>query len=628
MYRNPLRCLIATIVLLGPAIAAAAGIDYRHGTSFIEPLKYAPDFTHFAYVNPDAPKGGMVRFPELGTFDSFNNMIDKGRVANGVAFIGHFNLIYDRLLEDSADEGASYYCRLADGVWISEDYTEFAFRIREGAYWHDGRPLTAEDVVFSFETYMEHGSAGIRTALLELDTVEQIGPREVYFKVKEGVEANVTLAFAVGAFPILPKHYWSEPEHDFTKTTIEPPLGSGPYRIGDFVLGRYVVHERVEDYWGQDIPVMKGRYNWDRVKFDYFRDETIMVEAVKGDIVDVRHESVSKQWVNDYNFPAVKAGLCKKELIDLHRPWGMESAVIWNIDRPRLQDIRVREALWLLYDFEWVNRVLMFGFYHRADSFFFNSKMASSGLPTPEELALLEPFRDQLPERVFTEQWHGQGTTGYGHHRGNIARALELFEEAGWVIRDGVMTNVETGEPFKVNFIFVSPMQMRGIMPLLGAMNRVGIRTTARAPELSNWLYRMRSGKFDGAGATYVPGWTPGLGLRNWFSTVSADQEFSQNWMNIRNPVVDHLINKVIVANKARDFYAATRALDRVLLWNFYWVPTLAQPGFRLVYWDKFGQPEDPPPVERSVWLDTWWWDPDKAAHVASGIADLTGRGR
>ncbi len=610
-------------MLLGPVVAPAEGIDYRHGTSFLEPLKYPPDFQHFEYVNPDAPKGGQVRFPELGTFDSFNNMIDKGRVAFGVDFLGYRNLIYDRLLEAAIDEHTSYYGRLAEGVWIAEDYTEFGFRIREGAYWHDGRPLTAEDVVFTFETYMEHGSAGIRTALLELDSVEQIGPREVYFKVKEGAEANPMLPFAVGAYPILPKHYWGE--RDVTKTTIKPPLGSGPYKMGDFLIGRYVTYERVDDYWGQDIPVMKGRYNWDSVKFDYFRDEAIMVEALKSGVLDVRHEYVSKQWVNDYEFPAVKAGLFKKDLLDLDRPWGMDCPVIWNLDRKRFQDIRVREALWLLYDFEWVNRVLMFGFYLHADSFFFNSKMASSGLPTPEELVLLEPFRDQLPERVFTQEWRGQGTTGYGHHRGNIARALELFEVAGWAIRDGVMTNVETGEPFEVDFIFVSPMLLRAMMPFIGALNRVGIQTTARAPELSNWLYRMRSGKFDGGCEQFLPNFTPGLALRNWFSSTAADQEFSQNWSHIRNPVVDHLIDKVIVANNTRDFYAATRALDRVLLWHFYVIPTLAQPGFRLVYWDKFGQPENPSPLQRESWLDTWWWDPDKAAHVASGVAELTG---
>ena len=626
MLSGPLRCLIAGIVLLVPAIAAAADIDYRHGDSYIEKLKYPPDFQHFEYANPDAPKGGMVRFPELGTFDSFNNMIDKGRIPLGVDFIGHINLIYDRLLEGAVDESASNYCRLADGVWIADGYKEFAFRLREGAYWHDGKPITVEDVLFSFEVYMEHGSAGIRTALMELDSFEQIGAREIYFRVKEDVEANAQLPFAVGAFPILPKHYWEE--RDVTKTTVEPPLGSGPYRIGEFVLGRHIIYNRVDNYWARDIPVMKGRYNWDQVKFDYFRDEAIMVEALKGDVIDVRHETVSKQWVNDYDFPAVKAGLFKKELIYLDRPWGMWWPVIWNLDRERFRDIRVREALWLLYDFEWVNRVLLFGFYHHADSYFFNSNMASSGLPTLEELELLEPFRDQVPERVFTHEWRGQGTTGYGHNRGNVARALELFEEAGWAIRDGVMTNVETGEPFEADFIFVSPMLLRAMMPYVGALNRVGIKTTARSPEVSNWLYRMRSGKFDGGSALYIPGTMPGLGLRNWFSSTAADQEFSQNWMHIRNPVVDHLIDKVLLARTSRDFYPATRALDRVLLWNFYWIPTMAQPGFRLVYWDKFGQPKDPPPLLREAWLDTWWWDPDKVERVAKGIAELTGGSR
>jgi len=623
MQRSAVKCLLISIALSSVGLADADTIDYRYGTSYIEPLKYQPGFQHFEYVNPDAPKGGLVRFPELGTFDSFNNMIDKGRLPLGVDFIGHLNLIYDRLLEGAIDEGASYYCRLADGVWIADDYTEFAFHIRPNAYWHDGKPITVEDILFSFEVYMEHGSAGIRTALQELDSVAIIGPLEVHFRVKEGVEANPTLPFAVGAFPILPKHYWKD--RDVTKTTTEPPLGSGPYRIGDFILGRYVTYERVDSYWGKEIPVMKGRYNWDQVKFDYFRDEAIMVEALKGDVIDIRHETVSKQWVNDYDFPAVKAGLFKKELIYLDRPWGMWWPIIWNLDHERFQDVRVREALWLLYDFEWVNRVVLFGFYHHADSYFFNSEMASAGLPSPEELELLEPLRDQMPSRVFTHEWSGQGTRGYGHHRGNIARALELFGEAGWVVRDGVMTNVDTGEPFNADFIFVSPMLLRAMMPFVGALNRVGIRTTARSPEVSNWLYRMRSGKFDGGSALFIPGATPGLALRNWFSTTAADQEFSQNWMHIRNPVVDALIDKVILARTARDFYAATRALDRVLLWSFYWIPTMAQPGFRLVYWDKFGQPEDPPPLQREAWLDTWWWDPEKVENVAEGIAELTG---
>ncbi len=626
VQRSSFCHLIAAMILLGPGIAAGGGIDYRHGTSFIEPLKYPPDFQHFDYANPNAPKGGLVRYPDLGTFDSFNNMVDKGRVPYGAYLLTQFNLIYDRLLEGAIDENASYYGRLADGVWVAEDYREFAFRIREGAYWHDGKPLTVDDVLFTFETYLEDGSAAIRTSLLDIDTVEKIGSREIYFKVKEDSEANPMLLFAVGEYPILPKHYWSE--RDLTKTTIEPPLGSGPYKVGDFVPGRHVFYERVENYWGKDIPVNKGRYNWESVKFDYFRDLSIMLEALRAGVLDVHYEGVAKQWVNSYDFPAVEAGLFKKELIDLNRVWGIDTPVIWNLERERFQDIRVREALWLLYDFEWINRVLMFGFYLLGDSLFFNSEMASSGLPTPDELALLEPFRNQLPERVFTQEWRGQDTTGYGQSRGNIIRALELFEEAGWTIRDRVLTNVDTGEPFRVDFVFSNQAMLRALMPFVGTLNRIGIQTTARAPEISNWLYRMRSGKFDGSCQQFLPTFVPGLTLRHWFSSASADKEFSLNFMNMRNPVVDHLIERVVSANNSRDFYAATHALDRVLLWNFYLIPTLAQPGFRLVYWDKFGQPEDAPWLRREAWLDTWWWDPVKAARVADGIAELTGGSR
>ena len=587
-------------------------------------MKYPRGFQHFEYVDPTAPKGGMVRFPELGTFDSFNNMIDKGRVANGIAFVGITNLVYDRLLEQAIDESSSYYGRLAEGVWVADDIKQVAFKIREGAYWHDGKPITAEDVVFSFNAYLEDGSAGIRTALLELDRVEIVGEREVLFTAKSSSETNPTLPFTLGSFPILPKHYWQD--RDWTKTTIEPPLGSGPYRLAEFELGRFVIYERVDDYWGADLPVNRGRYNFDRIKYDYFRDEAVMLEALKGDVLDIRHETVSKTWATGYDFPAVRAGHFKKELVNLKRPWGMWWPTIWNLELAPFGDIRVREALWLLSDFRWFNRVLMHSFYDYGSSFFYNSAMAHSGLPSVDELKLLEPWRDRLPERVFTEEFTEPRSAGFGYNRGNIKEALTLFAEAGWVVRDGVMVNESTGRPLTIDFIFVSPMLLRGKMPYLGTLNRVGIQTTARSPEVSNWLFRMRNGLFEGGSLNYVPSNTPGLELRNRFSTRAADTELSENWAKIRNPVVDDLIQHVISARNATDFYAATRALDRVLLWNFYFIPGMAQPGFRLVYWDKFGQPENSPPVQRAVWLDTWWWDQQKADRVAKGMAELTGR--
>ena len=358
------------------------------------------------------------------------------------------------------------------------------------------------------------------------------------------------------------------------------------------------------------------------MKFDYFRDENVMLEAHKADVIDVRHETVSKAWATEYGFPAVEAGLFKKELLYITRPWGLWWPVFWNLGRERFQDARVREALWLLYDFRWINRVILFGFYQYGHSFFHNSDMAQRGLPSVRELELLEPWREKLPKRLFTQQFTAPFTEGYGHNRDNTQRALELFEEAGWVARGGKLVNAKTGERFKIDFVFVSRMLLRAQMPYISALNRIGIETTAKSPENSHWLYRMRTGSFDGGAYLYIPNNTPGLDLRNRFGSASAGKKYSQNWAQIKNPVVDDLIEKVITANDEQEFFAATRALDRVMLWNFYFIPSMAQPGYRLVYWDKYGQP-DHGPLQRAAWMDTWWWDRDKAEVVANGISAL-----
>ena len=600
-----------------PSVAAA---EYAHGASYLEPLKYGPGFTHFDYVNPHAPKGGMVRAAEMGTFDSFNGILDKGRVARGVERLGAGVLVYDRLLEQSIDEPASYYGRLASGVWVGDDFRRFAFKIRKGAYWHDGTPLTARDVVFTFETLREKAALGVRSALLELGTIEQISEDEVLFTTKPEARGNPDLVFAIGSYSILPRHYWAG--RDIAKTTVEPPLGSGPYRVGELMFGRWLILERVEDYWGADIPVNKGRFNFDRIKFDYFRDESVMLESQKGDVIDIRTETVSKNWMTGYNFPAVRDGYFKRELLQLDRPWGLWAPVMWNLDVPRFQDIRVREALWLLSEFRATNRILMYGFYNYAKSYFYNSRMASSGLPSERELELLEPWRGQIPDRVFTQAWGGNETDGYGFDRNNVKRAVALFREAGWEVREGVMVNVETGRRFTVEFVFGSPFGLRQEMPLMNMMNKVGIATTARALEISNWLYRMRSGKFEGGQISFVPGFIPGIMLRNRLGTEAADSAGGQNWNRVRDPAVDAMIDHVMAARTPEDFYAATRALDRILLWNFYYIPGLGAPGYRLVYWDRFGRP-DQPPLQRSAWLDTWWWDEAKAERVRKGLAAL-----
>ena len=617
-------CFIGALLLAATTHAFADGIRFSHGTANLQPLKYPPDFTHFAWVNPEAPKGGTIRAAEMGTFDSFNGILDKGRVAAGTARSGLHALIYASLLEQAHDESAAFYGRLAEGIWVAEDYRRFAIRLRDAAHWHDGKPVTVEDVIWTFDTLREKGAAGVRTALRELGSVEQIGPREILFATREGAQSNPDLVYVVGSYSILPKHYWAD--RDVTKTTVQPPLGSGPYRIGEYSIGRNLVLERVEDYWGQDLPVMRGRFNFDEIKFDYFRDESVMLESQKGDVIDVRTETVSKNWMTAYTFPAVKAGYFKRELVDISRPWGLWAPVIWNLDINKFQDIRVREALWLMSEFRWTNRVLMYGFYNYAKSYFYNSPMASEGMPSAKELELLEPWRGQIPDRVFTEEWTGNETSGYGFSRDNAKRALALFSEAGWEIQNGVMTNIETREPFEIDFIFGSPFGLRQELPFMAWLNRIGIHTTARAMETSNWLYRMRNGKFDASQMGFTASNVPGIMLRNRLSTSAADSDGGQNWGNIRNPAVDAMIEHVMAARDIDDFYSATRALDRILLWSHYYVPGLGAPGYRLVYWDRFGQPENPPRLLRPAWLDTWWWDEAKARRVAEGMAALPGK--
>ena len=595
-----------------------ANPEYEHGISYVLPLRYPTDFQHFRYANPEAPKGGGIRVPQMGTFDNYNAIVEIGRLAAGYGAMG--SLVYDRLLEDSIDEPASAYVRLADGVAVEQDYRWTAFRLREDARWHDGHPITVDDVLFTFDAIREHGSVALRTALAELAEIVPIGARELCFVTRAGTEPNPILPFIYGRIAILPKHYWQG--RDIAKTTTEPPPGSGPYRLRRAEFGRSLVYERVPDYWGQDIPVNKGRYNFDSVKFDYFRDENVMLQANKGDVVDVREESISKNWATQYDFPAAELGLFRAELRQVTRIWGLWWPTFWNLDRARFRDIRVREALWLLRDFDFINRVYFYSFYNHGVSFFQNSAMAHDGLPSAKELALLEPWRGQIPERVFTQPFRQPPNDGYGINRDHVKRALKLFEAAGWQIVDGVMRNQETGEPFTIDFIFVSPFGIRSNTPYMAQLNRLGIATTARAPEVSNWLYRSRTGRFDANGVNYDPSHMPGLQLRNRFGSASAQVDYGQNWPGIESPAVDALIEAVNRARSAEDLYAATRALDRVLLWSFYFIPGPSAPGMRLAFWDRFGEVGSEG-LAHVPYIDAWWWDEAKAARVAAGIAAL-----
>ena len=608
-FRQPSPALLALMLalLVPTALAEPCDIrDYQHGISHLLPLRYGPHAVHTDYTNPDAPKGGEMRVPQMGTFDNYNSVIEKGRMAAGFDIGG--GLVYDRLIEGSADEPMSHYGRLAEGVVVGPELAWVAFKLRPEARFHDGKPITSEDVVFTYETFLEHGAVALRTALFDLDRVFAINRHEVCFVMKTNVEVNPTLPFTLGGFAILPTHYWKD--RDITKTTVEAPLTSGPYKLAHAEIGRVLVFERVDDYWGRDIFINKGRYNFDRVKFDYFKDENVMGEAHKSGVFDVREEGVSKNWATGYDFPAVRAGLFKKELRPLNRPEGLWWPIFWNLDKPPLDDLRVREALWLLFDFKWTNRVLFYDFYDVGVSFFQNSPMAMQGLPSEKELALLEPFRDEVPARVFTDVYAQPPSTGGGVQRDNFTRSLALFREAGWEVQDGVMRNVETGRPLTLDFIGVSYYSTRQSLSLRENLDRVGIVSTSRHPEVSNWLFRSRQGKFDGNSVRLVPSVSPGLQLRNWLGSAAAGKDYGQNWMRLRSPVVDALIETVITATTAEDMYAATRALDRVIMWNFYFIPLGTTPGFRLVYWDRFGEVRRDD-LNRVPYVDAWWFDED-----------------
>jgi microcin C transport system substrate-binding protein len=606
------------------ATSAVHCLEYQHGHSYLGEIELKPGFSHFRYVNPNAPKGGELRLGEQGTWDNFNPTAIKGRGAAGTDFWIYRNLLYDRLLERAVDEPTARYGRLAEGVAVADDCSWIAFKLRKGAYWHDGVPITPEDLVFSFRHYQDTAAPDIRAPFSVFADVEVLNEREVRYWVKEEARCDPILPIRLGNVPVLPAHYWRD--RDITQTTVEPPLGSGPYRIGEYRIGRHLVWERVEDYWGRDLPVNRGRYNFDRIKFDYFKDQSVIFEAIKGNLIDIRQETGPRRFFEDYDFPAAQKGFFKTELVAEGRPAGLWWPVFWNLRQPRFQDIRVREALWLLYDTRWLNEKTSYGYWGEGVSFFHNSMMAHQGLPSADELELLEPWRDQLPPRVFTEPFTTPPDIGGGWTRQKILKAMALLNEAGWVVRDGVLVHERTGEPFELKIIAVSRGMAGHLYPFTRVLRRVGIKATAEAPETSNWLYRMRAGDFDGGTIWFLPDFTPTLLISNSFSSASAQQAFSYNWAHVENPVIDFLIGKMYAADNERDFLAAIRSIDRVLLWNFYFIPGMSKVNYARVYWDKFGRP-DHGVLQRVVHLDTWWWDPQKAARIDADAAPSDSEG-
>lgn len=603
--------LLFTVILLlgyailfmdGPTAAAQTGKPVPAVAMHGEP-KYSPDFRHFDYVNPDALKGGEARLAAIGGFDTFNPYVIKGQPAAGLGFI------FESLVTGSADEAFTEYGLIAETIEIPEDRSYVAFTLRSEARFHDGAPITADDVIFSFHTLKSKGRPFFRFYYANVVGIEKLGERQVKFSFSEG--ENRELPLIIGQMPVLSKAYWQD--RDFDATTLDPPVGSGPYRIERFEGGRFIVFKRDEDYWGKDLPVNRGLYNFDRIRYDYYRDTTVALEAFKAGAYDLRIENVAKLWATGYGTPAVDHGLIKKHELPHQRPAGMQGFA-YNIRRPLFKNPRVREALAYAFDFEWSNRNLFYGQYTRTDSYFDNSELAAMGLPSEAELAILEPLREQIPEQVFTAVYLPPVTDGSGIPRDNLHRALQLLQQAGWTFKDRQLVNTETGQPFIFEILLNAPTWERIALPFARNLERLGIKANIRTVDSAQYENRVNSFDFDMIVQVWGQSLSPGNEQRNYWGAASADMPGSNNVVGIKDPAIDQLIELIIAAPDRDALITRVRALDRVLLWNHFVIPHWHIPYDRIAYWDKFGRPELTP--TQGLQLDAWWVDPEKAANL------------
>jgi len=612
----PAAAVFLFLVIQGAALAAGQEqpVKTAHGLSLYGDLKYGQDFTHFDYANPDAPKGGTFVFSFGSTFDNLNPFIVAGSAPiQNLEFI-----VYDTLMKRSGDEPASIYGSIAESATWPEDYAWVEFELREDARWHDGVPITPADVIFSVDTMQNKASPQYRASYRDIARAEQTGPRRVRFELAEGSDRGTL--YTVAQLIVLPQHYWQD--RDFAKPSIEPPLGSGPYRVGQVDPGRSIVYERVPDYWGKDLPVNKGLYNFDRIRHDYYRDISIEQEALLAGKVDLRWETLPSQWATGYDVDAVREGWLIKEMLPFSGTT-MFAGYFFNLRRPKFQDPAVREAIAYAFDFEWTNRTILHGQYVRMNSYFENSELAASGLPTPEELVYLEPLRGQVPERVFTHEFHLPQTDGTrASLRQNLGIAAQLLKDAGWTLQDGRLTS-PAGEPLELEIVSWDPFFERVTGPFIKNLELLGITARQRTVDTSQWFQRMENFDFDISIAFHFPqSLSPGPEQREFWGSAMAKQPGSRNFAGISDPAVDALIEAIVSAPDRSAKVAATRALDRLLLWNYYTIPNYYAPGIPIVYWNKFGRPEALPTWLQVIWhMNNWWVDPEKlAALEASGF--------
>lgn len=593
-------------VALVASLAVPARAEPAHGLSAFGDLKYPPDFASFDYVDPQAPKGGRmwtIGTGALTTFNSFNAYILKGDAAQGLG------LLFDTLMTRAFDEPDAVYGLIAHSAEIAEDGKGVTFYLREEARFADGTPVRAADVVFTLEILKAQGHIAIAQQLRDVAMAEAVDPLTVRYTFRG--EATRDLPLVVATLPVFSQEFYQS--HDFTKADLTPPLGSGPYRIGDFAQGQFVTYARREDYWGWHLPVNQGRFNFDELRYEYFRDHTTAFEAFKAGEFDLREEFTSKRWATGYDLPAIKEGLMVRDLLPDDRPSGAQGFFI-NTRRAKFRDRRVRRALDHAFDFEWSNRNLFHGHYLRSHSFFENSDLKAKGPPSREEIALLEPFRADLPEEVFEEPYVPPASDGSGRDRNLLRKADELLNDAGWTVQDGIRVNAE-GKPLKIEFLITSSAMARVIGPYARNLERLGIKSSIRRIDATQYQERVKSYDFDITVRRYVMSSTPGPELRSYFCANAANAKGSLNISGITNPAVDALVENVIAAETRDELKIAARALDRVLRAENYWVPNWYKDKHTVAYWNKYSRPKFKPKYSRGI-IDTWWYDRGKAARI------------
>jgi microcin C transport system substrate-binding protein len=605
-----MRFLLAFTFALFFSCAAFAGgetFDFKPSASLHGQPKYESDFTNFDYANPSAPKGGELRLAASGTFDNLNPFILNGMAASGS------DMAFETLMHSSLDEPFSQYGWIAEGVAIAQDKSWVAYKLRPNARFNNGKPITPDDVIFSFETLRDKGHPFYRSYYKDVTKAERLGNSIVKFTF--AAKGNNELPLIMGQLPVLEKNFWIG--KNFASTTLNPIVGSGPYEIDKVEPGRSIVYKRAPNWWAKDLPINKGRYNFDTIRYDYYRDQTVTTEAFLSGRYDFRLENIAKYWATLYNIPAVTSGKIVKEEIKNELPTGMQGFV-FNTRRDIFKDPRVRQALAYAFDFEWSNKNVAYNSYERSRSYFSNSELEAKGTPSGDELKILEAYRGKIPDEVFTEPYNPPKTDGSGDLRDNLLKASDLLRQAGWIPVNGKLMNNKK-EEFKFEIVDSSPAFERWIQPFLRNLERLGIQATFRVVDSAQYQNLVDNLNFDMTIYVYATSLSPGNELRDMFGSSKASQPGTRNLAGIHDPVVDDLIDKIIHVSSREELVTLSHALDRVLVWGHYFIPHWHAGTWRIAYWNMFGHPEITPKYGLGF-PESWWIDREKLSKIEPSL--------